>query len=160
MTIREAAFALAGVNFAGLEASAAVEEVRAAGIDAQFDRTEVTKSVKFFWSEVDAGRLVIWVQHPRTGERQRVDPALLDGVPFLRSARFAGLTYLRPNHRLFGHLSEIFRPAGPDLCSFWSARLNWIVPPSASGLTGSENTAAHPRTGREDVPARGRMSRP
>jgi hypothetical protein len=104
LTIPEARGVLLNSQYAGIELSDAVAELRSAGVVDAVGSNELQETTAYFWSRVDRGKLSIWAIHPRVQTRVRIDPLLIE--PILR--RRGGLAYLRSMHRLAHFLCERF----------------------------------------------------
>jgi hypothetical protein len=117
ITLKNAAHALAEIQYAGTDAHDAVIKVRAAGYDVRFTVEEYEQSAATCWELIDRTHdrkrgmkpVHIWVEQPKTSRMIQIEPGKLAPVPFARSYKVGDLSYLRSGP-LFVQFSHWFDP--------------------------------------------------
>jgi hypothetical protein len=112
VTILQAADILEQSLFAGLPDKPIVLRNRQTGI-AVGDGAARDQAVSEIWKAVDAGVLRAMAVGGRPRRLVRLDPDRTQQIPFLRSSRGRGFSFLRPSNPVFDELAAWFGP-NPD----------------------------------------------
>jgi hypothetical protein len=107
VTMLEAAEMLQVAMHAGIPDAARVTELRRRGVEVS-DGSARNRAINELWKAVDKHSLRSMVIGGSPRRIVRLDAHFTRSVPFLRSPRGRGLTFLRPSNPAFHELSRIF----------------------------------------------------
>jgi len=111
VTLLQAAEMLQASMFGGVPDQEAVISLRRTGVNVR-DGLATDRAIDEIWKAVDAGSVRAMVVGGRPRRIARLNPAITEQIPTLRSPRGRGFTYLRPSNPAFHELAGWF---GPDL---------------------------------------------
>ncbi len=126
--LREAIFAAALIQYAGLDAHEAVRKAQKEHrLKTWLTREQLDEVTKAFWDDIDRERISVYVEHTAGAGLFRVDPELFEDVPMVRRYSVSSLRYLWPKHSLYTELEDKY-PSGPGQSLFdWRKRFRLVV---------------------------------
>jgi len=109
LTILQAAEVLSSAMYAGVPDLPVVSQLRKEGLDVEEGRA-TDRAIAEIWKAVDAGTLRTLAIGGRPRRIIRLDPELTKDIPFLRSPRGRGFTFLRQSNPAYYQLASEFGP--------------------------------------------------